>query len=164
MARIVKLLRCVIVKFRPVTFAYFRIQVAVGTMLVFFKSQESKDFDKAMDLLECSRTLMSSAIETCRAIEETDNDDPIELLTLIAVVKPVDNFLQKNIDPVCKKITDWKLRLQQHEPDRYRKIERVINNAEKNLCSARKQSIDISYWLRFGRPCLLPVPAITEHR
>jgi hypothetical protein len=107
---------------------------------------------------------MSSAIETCRAIEETDSDDPIELLTLIAVVKPVDIFLQKNIDPVSRKITDWKLRMQQYEPDRYRKIERVINNAEKNLSAARKKSIDINYWMRFGRPCLLPVSSNTEHQ
>jgi hypothetical protein len=164
MARIVKLLRCVIARFRLTTIAYFRTRVAVGTMLAIFRSQESKDFDKAMDLLECSRTLMSSAIETHRAIEEADSDDLVELLTLIAVVRPVNNFLQKHIDPVSKKITDWKLRMQQDEPDRYRKIERVISNAEKNLCAARRKSIDIHYWMRFGRPCLLPVPFIKEHQ
>jgi hypothetical protein len=164
MAPIVKLLRRVIARFRTITLVYFRTQVAVGTMLAIFKSQESKDFEKAMDLLDCSRTLMSSAIETHRAIEECDSGDLVELLALIAVVKPANRFLQKNIEPVSKKITEWKLRMQQLEPCRYSKIERIINNAEKNLSVARKKLIDINYWIRFGRPCLLPVSSIAEHQ
>ena len=55
-------------------------------MLSLFKSPESRDFDKAMDFLECSRTLMSSAIEAHRAIEESDCDDVAELLVLAAVL------------------------------------------------------------------------------
>jgi hypothetical protein len=120
-------------------------------MLAMFKSRESKDFEKAMDLLECSRTLMSSAIETYRAIEESNSIDQMELQVLITIVKPVDIFLKNNLEPVSEKVYDWKLQMQLHEPDRYRKVERIINNAEKNLSAARKMSIDINYWVRFDR-------------
>jgi hypothetical protein len=137
--------------------------VAVGKMLAIFKSQESKDFEKAMDLLDCSRTLMSSAIETVRAIEETNSDDLAELLTLLAIVKSADAFLRKNIGPVSNKLSVWKLQMQQDEPDRYRKIKRIINNAEKNLTAAREKSIDINYWVQFDTPGLLPMSSNSNH-
>jgi len=155
MARIVKLYSSVIARFRLITHEYLWIRVAVVKMLAIFKSQESKDFEKAMDLLECSRTLMSSAIETLRSIEETNSGDLAELLTLVAIVKSTDVFLRKNIGPVSNKISVWKLQMQQYEPDRYRNIERIINNAEKNLRAAREKSIDISYWVQFDRSGLL---------
>lgn len=151
MARFVKLYCSVFARFRLFTHVYLWTRVAVGKMLAIFKSQESKDFEKAMDLLDCSRTLMSSAIETVRAIEETNSDDLAELLTLLAIVKSADAFLRKNIGPVSNKISVWKLQMQQEEPDRYRKIKRIINNAEKNLTAAREKSIDINYWVQFDR-------------
>jgi hypothetical protein len=127
-------------------------------MLSIFKSRESRDFEQAMDLLECSRTLMSNAIEAHRAIEEVNRDDLIELMALLAVVKPVEIFLKSNLGPVGKKIRTWKLQMQLHEPVRYRKVERIINNAEKNLSVAREKSIDINYWVRFDKPDLLNNP------
>ena len=137
--------------------------MAVGKMLVIFKSQESKDFNKAMDLLECSRTLMSCAIETLRAIEENNSQAPAELLALVATVKSADAFLRKNIGPVSNKIIIWKLQMQQCEPDRYRKVERIVNNAEKNLRAAREKAVDINYWVLFDRHGLLPLSSTSNH-
>lgn len=162
MARIVKIYCSVIARFRLITHESLCIRVAVGKMLAIFKSQESKDFNKAMDLLECSRTLMSSAIETLRAIEETNNEDPAELLALVATVKLADAFLRQYIGPVSNKISVWKLQMQQYEPVRYRKIERIINNAEKNLRAAREKSIDINYWVQFDRSGLLPLSSYSN--
>ncbi len=114
-----------------------------------FKSQESRDFDKAMDFLDCSRTLMGSAIETHRTIVEYQSDDFRQLLALMAVVKPADAFLKKNLQSVSKKIETWKLHMQLHEAERYRKIERIVNNAEKNLRVAREKAVHIDHWVRF---------------
>ena len=114
-----------------------------------FKSQESRDFDKAMDFLDCSRTLMGSAIETHRTIVENQSDEFRQLLALAAVVKPVDTFLKKNLQAVSKKIETWKLHMQLHEPERYRKIERIVINAEKNIRAAREKSVHIDHWVQF---------------
>jgi len=114
-----------------------------------FKSQESRDFDKAMDFLDCSRTLMGSAIETHRIIVENQSDDFRQLLALAAVVKPADTFLKKNLQAVSKKIETWKLHMQLHEPERYRKIERIVINAEKNIRAAREKSVHIDHWVQF---------------
>lgn len=114
-----------------------------------FKSQESRDFDKAMDFLDCSRTLMGSAIETHRTIVENQSDDFRQLLALAAVVKPADTFLKKNLQSVSKKIETWKLHMQLHERERYRKIERIVINAEKNIRVAREKSVHIDHWVQF---------------
>ena len=118
-------------------------------MLSLFKSQELKDFEKAMDFLDCSRTLMASAIETHRAIVEYHGDDFTELLALAAVVKPADAFLKKNLATISNRIEAWKLHMLLGEPERYRKIERIINNAEKNITAAREKAIHIDHWVRF---------------
>lgn len=118
-------------------------------MLSLFKSQELKDFEKAMDFLDCSRTLMASAIETHRAIVEYRGDDFTELLALAAVVKPADAFLKKNLQSISNKVEVWKLHMLLREPERYRKIERIINNAEKNITAAREKAIHIDHWMRF---------------
>ena len=120
-------------------------------MLSLFKTRESKDFDKAMDFLECSRTLMSSAIETHRAIEENHSDDIAELLVLAGVARQADNFLKSNLEPINSKLEAWKIHMQLQEPERFRKIERIVNNAEKNLRIAREKAIHIDYWVRFDR-------------
>jgi hypothetical protein len=120
-------------------------------MLSLFKTRESKDFEKAMDFLECSRTLMSSAIETHRAIEENNTDDIAELLVLAGVARQADNFLANNLEPINSKLEAWKIHMQLQEPERFRKIERIVNNAEKNLRIAREKAIDINYWVRFDR-------------
>jgi len=118
-------------------------------MLSLFKSQESRDFEKAMDFLDCSRTLMGSAIETHRTIVENHSDEFGELLALAAVVKPADVFLKKNLESISKKIETWKLHMLTREPDRYRKIERIVNNAEKNIRVARQKAVHIDYWVQF---------------
>ena len=118
-------------------------------MLSLFKSQVSKDFEKAMDYLECSRTLMSSAIETHRSIEEIASEDFEELLVLACAVKQVNTFLKKNLGPVSNKFEVWKLQMQLQEPVRFRRIERIVNNAEKNMRIARKKAIHIEHWVRF---------------
>mgnify|MGYP001818041832 FL=1 len=120
-------------------------------MLSFFKSQESRDFDMAMDYLECSRTLMSSAIETHRAILDNQSDDFVVLLELAAVVRPTDEFLKKNIEHISKKLESWKLYMLLENPDRYRKVERIVMNAEKNIRLAREKAIHIDHWVRFDR-------------
>ena len=103
----------------------------------------------AMDFLECSRTLMSSAIETHRAIEENDSNDIAELLMLAGVARQADSFLKNNIEPINHKLEAWKLHMQLQEPERFRKIERIIRNAEKNMNIAREKAIHIDYWIRF---------------
>jgi hypothetical protein len=117
-------------------------------MLSLFKSQESKDFEKAMDFLECSRTLMGSAIETHRAIEENHSDEFSELLALAAVVKPSHAFLKQNLDSISKRIEAWKIYMQLRQPERFWKIERIVNNAEKNIRVAREKTIHIDHWVR----------------
>ena len=116
-------------------------------MLALFKSHESRDFEKAMDFLECSRTLMGSAIETHRAITETrDVDDDLELAS---VVRPADTFLRKHLESISMKIRMWKLYMKLRQPERYSKIERIINNAEKNMQLAREKAVQISHWVQF---------------
>ncbi len=118
-------------------------------MLSFFKSKETKDFDKAMDFLECSRTLMSSALETHRAIEDNNFDDVTDVLVLAGVVRQTDIFLKNNLELINRKLKEWKLYMQLKEPERFQKIERIINNAEKNMTIAREKAIHIDYWVRF---------------
>ena len=149
MARIVKLYCHAIAKFLSITPRPGCFQVTDRTMLSLFKSQESKDFEKAMDFLECSRTLMSSAIEAHRAIEESDCDDVAELLVLAAVARQADSFLKNNIEPINHKLETWKLHMQLQQPERFSKIERIVKNAEKNMNMAREKAIHIDYWIRF---------------
>jgi hypothetical protein len=118
-------------------------------MLSLFKSQELRDFEKAMDFLDCSRILMASAIETHRTIVEYQGDDLAGLLALLAIVKPADNFLKENLEPINNKIEEWKLHMLLNEPERYSKIERIVNNAEKNISVARKKAIHIEHWVQF---------------
>lgn len=92
---------------------------------------------------------MSSAIETHRTIVEHHSDESGGLLALAAVVKPADAFLKKNLESISKKIEVWKLHMQLCEPDRYRKIERIVNNAEKNMRVAREKAIHIDHWVQF---------------
>jgi hypothetical protein len=148
MARFVKQYRRPVATFpgitqRPGWYQVFR------DMLALFKSQASKDFDKAMDYLDCSRTLMSSAIETHRAIAENHSNDFDVLLELAAVVKPTDDFLKNNIETVNTKLASWKQYMQLEQPARYRRIERIVDNAEKNIRVAREKAIHIDHWLRF---------------
>ncbi len=149
MARIVKPYSHAAAKFPFIAPKPGRFQVIDRTMLSFFKSQESRDFDKAMDFLDCSRTLMASAIETHRTIVEYHGDDFTELLALAAIVKPADAFLKKNLESISNKIETWKLLMLMREPERYRKIERIVNNAEKNISVARQKAIHIDYWVQF---------------
>ena len=116
-----------------------------------FKSRASKDFDMAMDFLECSRTLMSSAIETHRAIEENSSTDVAELLILAGIARQADAFLKVNLEAINKKLQAWKLQMQLQEPERFKTIERIVNNAEKNMNVAREKAIHIEYWVRFDR-------------
>ena len=115
----------------------------------FFKSRESRDFDKAMDFLECSRTLMSSAIETHRAIERNNSEDIAELLVLAGVARQADSFLKNNLEPINRKLETWKLHMQLQEPARFKKVERIVKNAEENMKTAREKAIHIDYWIRF---------------
>jgi hypothetical protein len=118
-------------------------------MLSLFKSQELKDFEKAMDFLDCSRILMASAIETHRAIVESHGNDLTELMALVAIVRPADTFLKNNLGSISNKIEAWKLRMLLREPERYWRIEHIVNNAEKNIRVAREKAIHIDHWLRF---------------
>jgi len=118
-------------------------------MLALFKSHESRDFEKAMDFLECSRTLMGNAIETHRAILENDGGDAADLHELAAVVKPVDTFLRKNLESISMKIELWKLYMQLKQPERYRRIKRILSNAEKNMQLAREKAVHINHWVQF---------------
>lgn len=102
-----------------------------------------------MDFLDCSRTLMGSAIETHRTIGEQQSDELGELLALAAVVKPADAFLKKNLQTITRKIEAWKMYMQMSAPERYSKIERIVNNAEKNIRVAREKAIHIEHWMRF---------------
>ena len=126
-------------------------QEANRQMLSFFKSQESRDFDKAMDFLECSRTLMSSAIETHRAIEEINAYDMTELLVLGGVIRHADAFLKNNLESINGKLEAWKLQMQLHAPERFSKIERIVSNAEKNMKTAREKAVHIDHWVQFDR-------------
>ena len=92
---------------------------------------------------------MSSAIETHRAIRENAEDDFLVQLQLAAVVKPADDFLKSNIATVSKKLESWKLYMQIEQPERYSKIERIVNNAEKNIRLAREKAVHIDHWVRF---------------
>jgi len=123
-------------------------------MLSFFKSQASKDFEKAMDYLECSRTLMSCAIETHRSIEEIVIEDIEELQVLAGVIKQADAFLKKNMEPVSNKFEAWGLQMLLQEPERFSRIERIVNNAEKNMNIAKKKAIHIEHWVRFDMPVI----------
>lgn len=102
-----------------------------------------------MDFLDCSRTLMASAIETHRTIVEYHGDDFTELLALAEAVKPADDFLKKNLQSISNKIESWKFHMLLREPERYRSIERIVNNAEKNITVARQKAIHIDHWIRF---------------
>lgn len=102
-----------------------------------------------MDFLECSRTLMSSAIETHRTIMENQSDDVTRLLALADVVKPADAFLKTNLAAVSEKMKAWKLHMQLHEPERYSRVEHIVNNAEKNIRIARQKAIHINHWVQF---------------
>jgi len=102
-----------------------------------------------MDFLTCSRTLMSYAIETHRAIEENSSDDIAELLLLAGVARQADTFLKNNLAPISNNLESWKMHMQLKEPERFRKIERIVNNAEKNMRIAREKAIHIDYWVRF---------------
>ena len=117
-------------------------------MFSIFKSQELKDFQRAMDFLECSRTLMGSAIETYRQIEEAEIDDFSDLLQLGSIVKPSDSFLKKNIADTMKRFKEWKQVLIDAGGERIHKVERIIRNAEKNLEVAMEKSIHIDRWIR----------------
>ena len=117
-------------------------------MFSFFKSQELKDFQRAMDFLECSRTLMSSAIETHRQIEEANIEDISEILMLGTIVKPSDSFLKKNLADTMSRFTEWKQALIETGGDRLHKVERIVRNAEKNMEIAMEKSMHIDRWLR----------------
>ena len=102
-----------------------------------------------MDYLECSRTLMSSAIETHRSIEEIASEDFEELLVIADVIKQSYVFLKKNLEPVSYKFEAWRLEMQLHEPERFSRIARIANNTEKNIRVARKKAIQIEHWIWF---------------
>ena len=138
--------------FRPSSSDQAGISDLYPDMLAFFKSQASKDFERAMGYLDCSRTLMSSAIETHRAIQEHCSDDLRALLELAAVVKSTDGFLKNNIEPVSTRLVSWKQHMQLEQPRRYREIERIVTNAEKNIRHAREKAVHIDHWLRFEMP------------
>ncbi len=92
---------------------------------------------------------MSSAIETRRAIAENCSNDFAVLMELAAVVKPADEFLKRNLEQINHQLETWKFHMQFEKPERYRKVERIIKNAEKNIRVAREKAIDIDHWLRF---------------
>ena len=117
-------------------------------MFSLFKSQELKDFQRAMDFLECSRTLMGSAIETQRQIEEANIDDIAEILMLGTIVKPSDSFLKKNLAETLSRFTQWKQALIEAGGDRLHKVERIVSNAEKNMEVAVEKSMHIDRWIR----------------
>jgi hypothetical protein len=117
-------------------------------MFSFLKSQELKDFQRAMDFLECSRTLMGSAIETQRQIEEANIKDISEILLLGTIVKPSDSFLKRNLADTMSRFTQWKQALIEAGGDRLHKVERIVSNAEKNMQVAMEKSIHIDRWIR----------------
>ena len=96
---------------------------------------------------------MGSAIETHRAIAETRDAEVDDMLELVSVVRPADTFLRKNLEAISMKIRMWKLYMQLRQPERYSKIERIINNAEKNMQLAREKAVQISHGVQFeSRP------------
>ena len=95
---------------------------------------------------------MSSAIETRRTIMENHSEDFLVILELAAAVRPADRFLKENLDAVSKKLQSWKLYMQLEKPQRYRKVERIVKNAEKNINLAREKAIDIDHWLHIDLP------------
>ena len=109
-----------------------------------------------MGYLECSRTLMSSAIEAHRSIEEITSEDFEELLVVADVVRQSYIFLEKNLAPVSNKFEAWKLEMQAHEPERFSRIERIANNTEKNIIVARKKTIQIEHWVLFDASVNIP--------
>ena len=90
---------------------------------------------------------MGSAIETHRAIVEGQADEVDDLLALVDVVRPSSAFLRSNIEPVSQRIEAWKLYMQRQQPERYRKIARIVNNAEKNIRVAAEKAGYIDYWI-----------------
>lgn len=94
---------------------------------------------------------MSSAIETHRAIEEISGHDVTELLMLVGIVRHADNFLKNNLESINKRLEAWKLQMQLQAPERFRKIERIVHNAEKNMKFAREKAIHIDHWVRFDQ-------------
>ena len=92
---------------------------------------------------------MSSAIETHRAIVDNHGVDTADNHELAAIVKPADVFLKKNLESISMKIKMWKLYMQLRQPERYKKIERIINNAEKNMELAREKALHIDHWVQF---------------
>lgn len=92
---------------------------------------------------------MSSAIETHRSILENNSNDFTELLELSMLVRQANVFLKKNLDPVSKKLEDWKILMQLQQPERYIKIERMVKNAEKNIRVAREKAVHIEHWVHF---------------
>jgi hypothetical protein len=92
---------------------------------------------------------MASAIETHRTIVEYHGDDLTELLALAAIVKPADAFLKTNLEAISNTIEAWKFHMLLREPERYRKVEHIVNNAEKNIRMAREKAIHIDHWVRF---------------
>ena len=117
-------------------------------MFSIFKSQELKDFQRAMDFLECSRTLMGSAIETHRQIEEAKINDFSDLLQLGSIVKPSDSFLKRNLAETMSRFNEWKQVLIDEGGERMHKIERIVRNAEKNMEIAMEKSMHIDRWIR----------------
>ena len=118
-------------------------------MLSFFKSQASKDFDRAMDYLDCSRILMGSAIETHRAITESDGSNLRARVELAAVVRPAYEFLTQHLEAISGRLVAWKLYMQMENPARYSRIEHIVVNAEKNMHLAREKAVHIDHWVRF---------------
>lgn len=92
---------------------------------------------------------MSSAIETHRSIEEIVSEDFEEMLVIAGVVKQSYAFLKKNLVPASNKFDAWKLEMQLLEPERFSRIERIVNNTEKNIIVARTKVIQIEHWILF---------------
>ncbi len=92
---------------------------------------------------------MGSAIETHRAITESDDSGMRARLELGAVVRPAHEFLTQHLEPVSNRLVAWKLYMQMEHPNRYRKIERIVVNAEKNIHLAREKAVHIDHWVRF---------------
>ena len=94
---------------------------------------------------------MGSAIETHRAIVDNHGGDMAHMYELAAIVKPADAFLKKNLESINMKIKMWKLYMQLRQPERYKKIKHIINNAEKNIELAREKAVHINHWVQFDR-------------
>jgi len=92
---------------------------------------------------------MSIAIETHRSIEEFNSVNVEELLVLAGAARQADNFLKNYLESINNKLEAWKLHMQLQQPERFRKIERIVNNAEKNLTIAREKAVHINHWVRF---------------